>query len=828
MQCYQTLNLDEQREHHEDIQNFVKGKLRRTGITPFTHTELTEEISRRSSGVFLWAALVVQLLNKRLDGGASRSHLIADLKAVPAGIEQLLKSVLTDGNEFLLPTLLWVLFSLETLKATDLYLAIKIGAGRSTPEDFDQTETTQEQMQLFILESSKGLVEFSKGHYRATAQFIHESVREYLLYGGLTVLDDSLAENLEAKSHLRLAVWCQNYIELDPHHGLCDSGIRQDDFMDYAMDNMYKHYEYAFEGGALQLEFLDTIPQSTQSRIGSQVYRSGSLNLLGLLLDDEQRCSCLVEGLLRRQLRLSGQVDTRSDAIAGVIPYLDVNSSGDAEHNTPLLSAVNLGWVTIVQLLLDCGADPDLESPGYAPLLFALLYQQDDIVELLLRHGANINLVRTYEDGATTPLAVALHRSSTKCVSILLERGADPNLVSPDGLPLLLALDIGDTRDTEDCEWAELLLQHGADPNITSIYNGVTQTPLAMAISQRSTRCVKMLLEHGADANDCRVEIGRPLTDAIETDQQEVVRMLLERDADANGCGATREIGLTAAIRKGRQEVVTMLLQHGADANGGKAELGRPLSGAVSRHPCLEDIVRLLLAHGPDPGGSSCHRPLPAAIRARNEAAVRLLLDAGADPLHAAISTRNEAATAFLLDTGVDFRTRDGRGRSYLHLLCLETPPGDRPWKVNSIAESLLNAGVDINATDESHKTALIMASEMLHFSLLLLLIRRGADVNTNDAANGTPLMMAAKSGALSVVRILLDAGADIDAIDTTRRTALMLAVEMGNFDIARLLVDRGPNLGMDGHKGVVHYLHLRMAEEDAVAGLHGCDRMSE
>jgi ankyrin repeat protein len=763
MQCYQTLNLDKQKEHHEDIQNFVKGKLRSTGITLLTHAELTEVISGRSSGVFLWAALVVQLLNKRMDGGADRAQLIADLKAVPAGIEDLLKSILTEGSEFLLPTLLWILFGFEPLSASALYPAIKIGAGHLTTEDLEQTETTQEQMQLFILKSSKGLVEFSKGG-RATAQFIHESVREHLLNGGLSVLDDSLAENLEAKSHLRLAVWCQNCIELDPHHGFRHPERYEGNIVSYALKSLYPHCEDAFTGGALQLEFLDTIPQSTQSRVLCYHNRQG---LLEFLLDEAQECVCLVEGLLQRQLRVFGQVDAssraRNDAIDGIIPYFDVNSSGNPGP-TPLLSALysdDGDWKPIVQLLLACGADPDLESSREAPLFFALKYCQDDVVELLLHHGASPNLVRTQGAGRkTTPLAMVLQlrRPSTDCIGILLERGADPNLMSPDGLPLFLALDA--TLVTGYCEYTEFLLQHGADPNITSTYNGVTQTPLAMAISQRSVRSVGLLLKHGADAN------------------------------------------------------------------GGSAEFGKPLTNAVSRQPCLQDIVRLLLAHGADSGGSRRHRPLPAAINAQNEAAICLLLDSGADPLLAAITTRNASETRMLLDAGADVRVGDKVGRSYLHVLCLECSSGDQPWKMNSIAEVLLDGGVDIDATDESHKTALIMALEMSYFGLLLLLVRRGADVNKTDMANGTPLMTAARMGALGVMKILLDAGADIDAIDTTRRTALMIAVEMGNFDIARLLVDRGANLTMQGHEGAVQYLRLRMAEEDAVAGLDGCDRM--
>ena len=253
---------------------------------------------RRTSQVLLvWAALVVQILNKKMDHGATRSQLMANLSAVPAGIEDLLKSILMDASVFLLPTLLWVLFPIYPLKASELYLAAKIGAGCSTVEDLDQIETTQEQMQLFILNSSKGLIEFSKGR-SPRAQFIHESVREYLLYGGLSILDDSLAGNLEAKSHSRLAEWCQTAIELDPHRGLRDSKVAGDGLLRYAWGNLYQHCEEAFKGGALQLNFLDAIYQSTLSEVIDYNFGHDRPSLLALLLDDEQGCTCLTEGLL--------------------------------------------------------------------------------------------------------------------------------------------------------------------------------------------------------------------------------------------------------------------------------------------------------------------------------------------------------------------------------------------------------------------------------------------------------------------------------------------------------------------------------------------------
>jgi ankyrin repeat protein len=800
MQCCQTLNLDGQKEHHKDIQNFVKGKLRRTGITPLTHAELTEEISGRSSGVFLWAELVVQILNKKMDHGATRSQLMSDLDAVPAGIEDLLKSILMDGsdpNNFLLPTLLWVLFSLRPLGAPDLYLATKASAGCLTSEDLDQTETTQEQMRLSILNSSKGLIEFSKDRF-ATAQFIHESVREYLLNGGLSVLDDSLADNCRAKCHFRLATWCRVGIEIDERRIF----RKQVNFSGYAWGALYEHCENACLGGAFQLEFFDTLPKSIQNRVYSYWEPRKPLPLLNALFSLEH--DCLVKCLLQRQLRCStktgcdltdARATAHNDETVATIPYLDVDSGRYPNRTTALIMAIECGAKEVVQLLLDCGADPDLDCSYQLPVNLAIGSDRCDIVELLLHRGANTNLARPFD----TPLATAMQQPCTRCVTMLLECGTNPDHEGSNYSPLIAAI------ENEDCSLVELLLNRGANPSLQRTHEFSEYIPLLSAIALKCARCIEMLLDHGADPTGGSADPGIPLIHAIESNDEGIVRTILSRGADVHGSDAQCEKPLAVAISDGPTEIVKILLEHGANVNGGSEELGKPITDAVSSDRCPQEMVCLLLAYGANPDGSSRHIPLHMAIRSRNEAVARLILDAGAD-----------------------VRVTDETGRNSLHVLCSEHPIHYRIWEMNSITEILLDAGVDINATDESHGTALIMAIEIGFFDLARLLVLRGADVNAVDATNGTALMMAAKAGALSVVQVLLDTGADINAIDTTRRTALMIALEMDYIDVAQLLVDRGTNLDMQGHEGVVLYLHLRMTEEDAVAGLDDCDRMSD
>jgi ankyrin repeat protein len=562
MRRCQALNIDEQEDHHKDIQKFVIGKLRGTGRT---HSELSKEISGRSSGIFLWAALVVQILNKKMDHGATRLQLMTDLEAVPAGIEDLLKSILIGGGDFLLPTLLWVLFGIESLSASALYLAAMIGAGRLTSEDLGQTETTQKQMRLFILNSSKGLVEFSKG-FPYTAQFIHESVREHLLNGGLSVLDDSLAENLKAKSHLRLAVWCRACIELNLHRGLPAPEIEEDGFLQYALWHLYTHCDDAFEGGEdPKLEFLDTVPQTIQSWVSRNASStSAPRTLLGLLLHEGNICLNLVEGLLRRQLRHYGQVDAcataHNDAIEAAIPYLGVNLILDVFDSTALQFAVHPEThksKDIVQLLLNCGADPNLGDQYNTPLFLAIGNKQIEIVELLLCHGANFNLVRLSRGEKQTPLAFALAKGSKECVKMLLERGADPNVGYQIAGPLHTAL------RNDNCDIVELLLHHGACPNHVAMHRKVTQTPLAVALSHRCTRCATMLLERGADASG-----GVPATaliTAIEMNVLCLVRLLLDAGADINATDTTRRTALVMAVEMGNFDIARLLVDRGAN-----------------------------------------------------------------------------------------------------------------------------------------------------------------------------------------------------------------------------------------------------------------------
>ena len=124
-------------------------------------------------------------------------------------------------------------------------------------------------------------------------------------------------------------------------------------------------------------------------------------------------------------------------------------------------------------------ADPALArawSPdGFTPLHLAVFFGHEDAARLLLEHGADANVVARHESLKVAPLHSAAAGGHAGAVRLLLEAGANPNARQGGGFtPLHSAAQNGDR------ESAELLLERGADPSATTD-EGKTPAQLAAA-----------------------------------------------------------------------------------------------------------------------------------------------------------------------------------------------------------------------------------------------------------------------------------------------------------------------------------------------------------
>src|SRR5262245_50943132 len=81
-------------------------------------------------------------------------------------------------------------------------------------------------------------------------------------------------------------------------------------------------------------------------------------------------------------------------------------------------------------------------SRGAQPLHYAVFNGDEDSVELLLKHGADVNAIAA---NGWTPLHIACAKGNESLVDLLLENGADVNAMTEVGdTPLALATRYGD------------------------------------------------------------------------------------------------------------------------------------------------------------------------------------------------------------------------------------------------------------------------------------------------------------------------------------------------------------------------------------------------
>jgi len=169
------------------------------------------------------------------------------------------------------------------------------------------------------------------------------------------------------------------------------------------------------------------------------------------------------------------------------------------ENQTPqhlLLAMWSNKWpggdIDTIRFFLERGADVDAVDNNHSALLHvAAFYKNAEVAQLLLEHGANINLRNGQRQ---TPLHRALvdvdkfWDNIVGFIQLLLEHGADVDTSDNDhSTPLHLALQNGSVRA------ARLLLEHGANVHLQ---NNDGQTPYQVASAKGHGEIACLLSEH--------------------------------------------------------------------------------------------------------------------------------------------------------------------------------------------------------------------------------------------------------------------------------------------------------------------------------------------
>lgn len=309
-------------------------------------------------------------------------------------------------------------------------------------------------------------------------------------------------------------------------------------------------------------------------------------------------------------------------------------------------------------------------------------------------------------------------------------------------------------------EMVRMLIEHGADPNVLS-RNNHRHRPLHRVLEHKKTipkgpqhvETVRVLLEHGARVElrgghsrmtaPCLSAVGGEIQflpvlreyieewdvfTSVALGEEERVRALLDEDAgrvDAVDENRWRPLNYATASRAGRDDaalqarleaIAALLLERGAEVN-------RPppaLTSAIGN----PTMMRTLLDAGakPDPG-------LISALWNVDYDSVELLLEAGADIRHPAVDdTLSELVqygtykmARFLIDRGANVNGKDDhRGRTALHWAAVRGAGKE-------FVAYLLDQGADPAVTDQDGATALDIALDRKRKTIVSMLQEREA-----------------------------------------------------------------------------------------------------
>lgn len=345
----------------------------------------------------------------------------------------------------------------------------------------------------------------------------------------------------------------------------------------------------------------------------------------------------------------------------------DVNARTEPNGFTPLHMGIS-GTDSperqeIVRLLHAAGADLELKTydKGLTPLQLAAMRNKPLCVEALLKCGAN---VRATEGNGATALHGAAFHGYAEVANLLLQAGANAKCADKHGnTPLTLAQGRGHARVYEallascgdnvaaderllasayagNLGVVRKILGAGANPNMRR-QDGAT--PLMLASEEGHTEVVRALLEHGADANAARTDIGaRALLFASQNGHLEIAKLLLQRGADVKAKANDGKTALMAASLDGHVEIARLLIEKGAVVNETKEDGFTPLMlAALDGHV---EVVRLLLIHGANAWATITRQgkeytPLMLAANKGHTVVAKILRDAVASEGTAAHST---------------------------------------------------------------------------------------------------------------------------------------------------------------------------------------------
>ncbi|BCR98267.1 ankyrin repeat domain-containing protein [Aspergillus luchuensis] len=778
------LILEDQEGHANDITRYLQSELK-IGRSKQAE-DIRREIQAKASGIFLWMVLVVRILNREFQRG--RLHALRKrLREIPAKLSDLFKDILTRDTanmEDLLLSIQWILFARRPLKREELYFAILSADPDNLTEAWDPEDVTEQDIDRFILSASKGLAETTRSKAK-TVQFIHESVRDFLLKeNGLRELWPEHQENFEASSHDQLKQCCNNtllskasnriaeeqYIASafrDELKALRGSVSRKVPFLQYAVHNVLQHSEAAEKGGIRQGCFLGNFNFSRWKRCSNIFERYKARR--------HTESACLLQILAKHDLSNLILAICKDEPCGYISSKRDLDFLGSYavrnDHRDFLDSIIR-------SRLQDASASST--ACIEMALRYTIQFDREAMFANLMTH-THVNLNQLDKDGKQYLHYVIQYGRDSMFDRMLAMREIDLNAPDVHGdTPLHYAI-----RFKQQYIFTRLITM---DQINLSVQNMANQTLLHCAMQYGREKMFDLLIMRD------NADITAHLCSAIERNDELVFNRLL----------ATQPLRVTATNKDGKKPMILAIER--------------------SNPAMIKSLLEMSCTEVPL-SKQGWNRMLHCAALNRWGEIVELLVTmedlfthlnspcAEAVLLYAAWSGHKTLVDRILATGKPDPNAKAFDGKTALAYAACGGYTG--------IAIQLLSKeNVEPDVKDWYGMTPLAYAASRGHENIVIqLLSTEGINVDAADSLGITPLMHAATSGHAGVVHLLLSTGkAKPDFKDMFGFTPLSEAAVNGHEDVVRrLLANRRPDLPPDDVGGRKALLAAKAYQHDRI-----------
>ncbi|KAG2146832.1 ankyrin repeat-containing domain protein [Suillus clintonianus] len=749
------------------IDREIGARPRLASLAPDLKHEIRTSLLQQADGMFRWVDCQLDAISAcRSVKGISDS-----LKSLPRGLYETYDRILQqieeagpDRRSIVERTLMWLVAALEPLNLSQLVEALSIEIGSTT---LNQRLSVMSPTDL--LEICSFLVSFDEKTHVVTLS--HYSVREYLMAGENAQKYRHLLED----AHRHIVQYCAQYLISDDV--LNSSSTRP--MLRYALDiGLGAHMTSIIHEEDSVLSCLEDLPGQLCIRHpwNHQVARDNPWQIW--LADPKSICGILVrfgpDWMIQRHLRerrehwndvlqfaiLEGRTQL-ANVVLGFGRDVNLPITIGSQTTSPVMFALQYSPQELVECFLRRGARLPVDA------IHTTLEQREevgsDILSLLIYHGANVRAIHAhFQDD---PLHTLLRKDAQsqevylEASRVLVDAGCEYNALNREGWR---PLDIAIMKSLD--EVADFLLQKGATASDDAIRNHLENECLNVAL-------ISTLLRHGVGVNVQR-NGASPLHilfgyEEWTDDWLEFAQALIEAGCPFDIEDDAGQTPLLLAIRYGSPDLLTYLISRGAHI---------PLDAI---HDHLEDywvdrsVIDTLIQHGADVNA------------VRN----------GANALHALLSHENWRddwlrTAQLLIEAGCSIDVEDGEGYTPLRLAvrCGSLP----------LVKDLIGRGACIPA-GAIHD---YLGNDWIDHAIISALVQHGADVNA-QCNERNPLHSLLhhrhwKEEWFKTARILVEAGSSLEAVDEAGQTPIYLAVIQGSVTLVKYLVGRGARVSAD------------------------------